>query len=56
MVFGMDVDEMRPGQAVMVGESPGYPVRRLREVKPGEYYVQVVLHRTRPSIAPTDTR
>ena len=46
MVFGMDVDDMRPGQAVMFDASAnGYPVRRLREVKPGEYYVQVVLHR-----------
>ena len=46
MVFGMDVDAMRPGQAVMVGESaPGYPVRSLRDVPAGEYYVQVVLHR-----------
>ncbi len=46
MVFGMDVDAMRPGQAVIVGESAfGYPVRSLRDVPAGEYYVQVVLHR-----------
>ena len=46
MVFGMDVDAMRPGQAVMIGESAfGYPVRNLRDVPAGEYYVQVVLHR-----------
>jgi hypothetical protein len=46
MVFGMDVDDMRPGQAVMFDPSAnGYPVRRLRDVKAGEYYVQVVLHR-----------
>jgi hypothetical protein len=46
MVFGMDVDAMRPGQAVMVGESAsGYPVRSLRDVPAGEYYAQVVLHR-----------
>jgi hypothetical protein len=45
MVFGMDVDQMRPGQAVMVDESAfGYPVRSLRDVPAGEYYVQVVLH------------
>jgi hypothetical protein len=46
MVFGMDVDAMRPGQAVIMGESAfGYPVRSLRDVPAGEYYVQVVLHR-----------
>jgi hypothetical protein len=46
MVFGMDVDAMHPGQAVMVGASAsGYPVRSLRDVPAGEYYVQVVLHR-----------
>jgi hypothetical protein len=49
MVFGMDVDAMRPGQAVIVGESAfGYPVRSLRDVPAGEYYVQVVLHRYEP--------
>jgi hypothetical protein len=46
MVFGMDADAMRPGQAVIVGKSAfGYPVRSLRDVPAGEYYVQVVLHR-----------
>ena len=46
MVFGMDVDAMLPGQAVMVDESAfGYPVRSLRDVPAGEYYVQAVLHR-----------
>jgi hypothetical protein len=46
MVFGMDVDALRPGEAVTVSESAfGYPVRSLRDVPAGEYYVQVVLHR-----------
>src|SRR5581483_4237942 len=46
MVFGMDVEGMRPGQAVVFDESAaGYPVRGLREVQPGDYYLQVVLHR-----------
>jgi hypothetical protein len=46
MVFGMDVDQVRPGQAIVVGESAlGYPVRNLRDVPAGEYYAQVVLHR-----------
>ena len=46
MVFGMDAEAMRPGQPVIVDDSAfGYPVRHLRDVPPGEYYVQAVLHR-----------
>ena len=46
MIFGIDVDGMKPGQTVMVDDSAlGYPVRSLRDVTPGEYYVQALLHR-----------
>jgi hypothetical protein len=46
MVFGMDVEAMRPGQPVIVDQSAfGYPVRNLHDVPPGEYYIQAVLHR-----------
>src|SRR5882672_7037885 len=46
MVFGVDVDGLEPGRPVIVGEQAyGYPVRTLREVKPGEYFVQAILHR-----------
>ena len=46
MIFGMDVDGMQPGQAVVVDDSAaGYPIRSLRDVPPGDYYVQAVLHR-----------
>jgi hypothetical protein len=46
MIFGVDVDALRPGQAAVVdGQAFGYPVRSLADVKPGEYYVQAVLHR-----------
>ena len=46
MIFGMDVDGMRPGQPVTIDDSAfGYPVRHLHDVPPGEYNVQVVLHR-----------
>ena len=41
MVFGVDVDGMHPGQSIMVDDSAsGYPLRSLRDVPPGEYYVQ----------------
>ncbi len=46
MVFGVDVDSLSPGQIVTVDErSYGYPVKSLRDVKPGEYFVQAVFHR-----------
>jgi hypothetical protein len=46
MIFGVDVDGMQPGQAKIVDSSAdGYPIKRLRDVAPGEYYVQAVLHR-----------
>jgi hypothetical protein len=46
MVFGVDVDGLRPGQPALVDEHAfGYPVRSLADLKPGQYYVQAVLHR-----------
>jgi hypothetical protein len=46
MIFGIDVDGLLPGQPAMVDENAfGYPARSLAGVKPGEYYVQSVLHR-----------
>ena len=45
-IFGVDVDGMQPGQTVVVDEfAAGYPIRSLRDLPPGEYYVQPVLHR-----------
>ena len=46
MVFGIDVDGLRPGEAAVMDASAfGYPVRSLALLKPGEYYVQALLHR-----------
>ncbi|HMD30849.1 MAG TPA: hypothetical protein VKG84_02990 [Candidatus Acidoferrales bacterium] len=46
LVFGMDVDGLRPGQAFMVDDTAfGFPTRYLHDVPPGEYYVQALLHR-----------
>jgi hypothetical protein len=46
MVFGLDVDQLEPGQAVTIDDAAfGYPVRYLRDVPPGEYFVQAVLNR-----------
>jgi hypothetical protein len=46
IIFGVDVDGMQPGQARIVDASAaGYPIKSLRDVPPGEYLVQAVLHR-----------
>ena len=46
IIFGVDVDGLRPSQAATVDEhAAGYPVRTLSDLKPGEYNVQAVLHR-----------
>jgi len=46
MIFGLDVDGLQPGQEIVLDDHAfGYPVRRLSDVKPGRYFVQVVLHR-----------
>src|SRR5450755_2166784 len=46
MVFGVEVDGLQPGKpAIVDGAANGYPVASLRDVKPGEYTVQAVLHR-----------
>ncbi len=46
MLFGMDVEALAPGRNIVIDDSAwGYPVRSLSQIKPGEYFVQVVLHR-----------
>jgi hypothetical protein len=45
-VFGVDVDGLRPGQETIVDSSAfGYPLRSLSELKPGDYWIQALLHR-----------
>jgi len=46
MIFGVDVDGLKPGHAQTVDATAyGYPIKSLRDVPPGEYYVQAMLHR-----------
>jgi hypothetical protein len=46
MLFGVDVEALAPGQTARMDDSAwGYPVRSLSQIKPGEYFVQAVLHR-----------
>jgi hypothetical protein len=45
IVFGVTVDGLKPGEAVMVGDKAwGYPIRSLGEVPAGDYYVQALLN------------
>lgn len=46
MIFGVTVDGWKPGEPITVDEKAwGYPVRSLKDVKPGTYTVQVVLNK-----------
>src|SRR5580693_6741566 len=46
IIFGLDVDALKPGQSIILDEAAyGYPVRFLNDVHPGDYFVQVVLHK-----------
>jgi hypothetical protein len=46
LVFGTDVENLRGRTlSVPVDALIGYPIRSLRDVPPGEYHVQAVLHR-----------
>jgi len=45
-VFGVDVDGLKAGQEVIVDTHAfGYPLPSLSDLKPGEYWVQALLHR-----------
>ncbi|HTU81780.1 MAG TPA: hypothetical protein VMF61_06600 [Candidatus Acidoferrales bacterium] len=41
--FGTDVDALAPGQAAVIDAStPGYPVKTLADVPPGDYYAEAL--------------
>lgn len=44
-VFGLNVDDLKPGAAVVLDDRAfGYPVRRLSDIPEGDYYVQAWLN------------
>lgn len=46
LVYGTTVDGWQPSKSIVVDDgASGYPIRNLRDVKPGEYFVQALLHR-----------
>lgn len=43
--WGKDVDQLKPGENVIIDTSVlGYPIANLRDLPPGDYYVQAVLN------------
>jgi len=45
-IFGVDVDQFRPGQDVVIDDSAfGWPVRSLKDIPPGDYWVQALINR-----------
>jgi putative esterase len=45
-VFGIDVDGLKPVQEAIVDAGAfGYPLRSVSEIKPGDYWIQALLHR-----------
>jgi hypothetical protein len=46
LAFGTDVDGMRPDQEIIVDETAfGFPVKSIKDVPPGEYFVQALINR-----------
>ncbi|MBL7866290.1 MAG: hypothetical protein JNK10_15580, partial [Cyclobacteriaceae bacterium] len=44
--FGLDVDGMKPGEDIVMNENAfGFPVRKIADIPPGEYYIQAVINR-----------
>lgn len=46
LVFGVDVEGMKPGEDINVNENAfGFPFKNIREIPAGEYYVQALINR-----------
>jgi hypothetical protein len=44
-LFAVDVSQLAPGQvAAITDTTPGYPVSSLRDLAPGDYYVQAIIN------------
>ena len=44
-MYGVDVNALRPGEAAVISDStPGYPLASLRDIAPGDYWMQAVFN------------
>ena len=52
-IFGIDVDSLKPGQAAAIISDTtfGFPVRSLKDIPPGDYWVQA-LSQPLPDVPP----
>lgn len=46
LAFGLDVDGLKPGEEIVIDESVfGFPVRSIKDIPAGDYYVQALINR-----------
>ncbi|MFP4293539.1 MAG: alpha/beta hydrolase-fold protein [Cyclobacteriaceae bacterium] len=46
MVYGVDVEGLKPGEEVIIADTVfGYPLRSIKDIPPGDYYVQALFHK-----------
>ncbi|MBN2409077.1 MAG: hypothetical protein JXE07_05015 [Candidatus Aminicenantes bacterium] len=44
-IFGADVENLRPGETAVIDErAPGYPLKSLKDLPAGDYFVQAVMN------------
>src|SRR5213592_300055 len=44
-IFGVDVDGLAPGAAIVIDDKiVGWPARSLRDIPPGDYFVQALIN------------
>src|SRR5215472_17030135 len=44
-MYGVDVNGLRPGEAAVISDTtPGYPLASLKDIAPGDYWIQAVLN------------
>lgn len=45
LIFGVNIESLSPGEKVKIKEDIfGFPIENLKEIQPGDYYVQALLH------------
>jgi hypothetical protein len=46
LAFGIDVEGLKPGDEIIVDQTTfGFPIRSIKDVPPGEYFVQALINR-----------
>lgn len=46
LIFGIDVEGMKPGQEIVIDANAfGFPIRSIKNIPAGEYYVQALINR-----------